>query len=192
MARPKGRDSWRAKEWYDILAPSMFGSTKIGETLASDPEKVIGRIVETSLGDLIDDFSKTHIKILLKIKEVDDNEAKTEFIGHDMSREYIRSQVRRRATKIDVIEDIKTEDGKEVRITAIAVTLNRAQEPQRKSLHARMEEFIKDKASDYEFDQLAQQMVLGKFASDIYKNIKDICPVRRVEVKKSKLIGEKN
>lgn len=190
MARPKGRDSWRAKEWYDLIAPPMFGSKKIGETLASEPEKVKGRVIETTLGELVDDFSKNHIKIFLKIREIEDNEAKTEFVSHDMSREYVRSQVRRRATKVDVITDITTSDDRKVRITAIAVTLNRTKSPQKNAIHKRMEEFIKEKAGEYEFEQLAQQMVLGKFASDIYKHIKDICPIRRVEVKKSKLLEE--
>lgn len=190
MPKAKGRDTWRSKEWYDILAPQMFGSTKIGETLASDPEKVKGRVMEITLGDLIDDFSKSHIKIYFKVKEIEDHEAKTEFVKHDMSREYIRSQVRRRSTKIDCITDVETSDGRRLRIKAIAVTLNRAQNPQKKSLHKKMEEHIKERAKEYEFDQLAQQMVLGKFASDIYKSIKDICPIRRVEVKKSKLIDE--
>lgn len=192
MARPKGRDSWRSKKWYDIESPEMFGSIKIGETLASEPEKVKGRVVETTLGDLTDDFSKNHIKVFLKVKEIEDDKAKTEFVSHDMSREYVRSQVRRRATKIDVITDITTSDGREVRITAIAVTLNRATSPQKKSIHNRMDEYIKEKASEYDFEQLAQQMVLGKFASDIYQNINDICPVRRVEVKKSKLLREED
>lgn len=190
MARPKGRDSWRAKKWYDVQAPPMFGSIKIGETLASEPEKVKGRVIETTLGDLVDDFSKNHIKIFLKIREIEDNEAKTEFVSHDMSREYVKSQVRRRATKVDVITDITTSDNRKVRITAIAVTLNRTKSPQKNAIHKRMEEFIKEKAGEYEFEQLAQQMVLGKFASDIYKHIKDICPIRRVEVKKSKLLEE--
>ncbi len=190
MARPKGRDSWRAKKWYDVEAPPMFGSIKIGETLASEPEKVKGRVIETTLGDLTDDFSKNHIKIFLKIREIEDDKAKTEFLSHDMSREYVRSQVRRRATKVDVITDITTQDDRKVRITAIAVTLNRTKSPQKNSIHKRMEEFIQEKAGEYEFEQLAQQMVLGKFASDIYKHIKDICPIRRVEVKKSKLLEE--
>jgi len=188
MARPKGRDSWREKKWYDIEAPKMFGSIKVGETLASEPEKVKGRVIETTLGDLTDDFSKNHIKVFLKVRDVEDDKAKTEFMSHDMSREYIRSQVRRRATKIDVITDITTSDGRDVRITAIAVTLNRATRPQRESIHKRMDEFIKDKAAEYDFEQLAQQMVLGKFASDIYQGVDDICPIRRVEVKKSKLL----
>lgn len=194
MAKAKGRDTWRRKEWYDILAPPIFGSMKIGETLASEPEKVKGRVLETTLGDLVDDFSKSHVKIYFKIKEVDteNNEAKTEFISHDMSREYIRSQVRRRSTKVDCITDVTSSDGRKLRITSIAVTLNKAKNPQEKAIHSRMEEFIKKKASGYEFNQLAQQMVLGKFASDIYKHIKDICPIRRVEVKKSKLVEEEN
>lgn len=124
------------------------------------------------------------------MKGVTDEKAETEFVGHDMSREYIRSQVRRRATKVDCISDVTTSEGRKVRITAIAVTLNRTKTPQKKAIHKRMEEYIKRRAKDYEFEQLAQQMVLGKFASDIYKNIKDICPIRRVEVKKSKLLSE--
>lgn len=190
MARAKGRDTWRSKEWYDILAPPMFGAAKIGETLASEPEKVKGRVIETTLGDLIDDFSKSHIKISFKIKDVENHEAKTEFVGHDMSRGYIRSQVRRRATKVDCITDIATSDGRKLRITAIAVTLNKVQSPQKESIHAEMEGYIRNRAGEYEFDQLAQQMTLGKFASDVYKHIRKICPIRRVEVKKSKVLEE--
>ncbi len=118
MARMKGRETWRSKEWYDILAPSIFGSSEIGETLASEPEKLKGRVIETTLGDLINDFSKSHVKVLFKIKEVEDHEAKTEFVGHDMSREYIRGQVRRRTTKIDCITTVTTSDGHKLRLTA--------------------------------------------------------------------------
>lgn len=188
MARAKGRDTWRSKEWYDILAHSMFGNKKIGETLASDPEKVKGRIIEITLGDLIEDFSKSHIKISFKVTGVEDHKAKTDFVGHDMSRDYIRSQVRRRSTKIDCIADVTTSDGRKVRVTAIAVTLNKVQSPQKNSIHTEMEKYLKNKASDYEFNQLAQQMVLGNLASNIYKKIREICPIRRVEIKKSKVL----
>lgn len=188
MARPRRRDTWRTKEWHDILAPSMFGNTKIGETFASDPERMKDRIIDTTLGDLIDDFSKTHIKISFKIKSIEDHEAKTEFVGHDMSREYIKSQVRRRSTKISCITDVTTSDGRKLRITAIAVTLNRVQSSQKKSIHEKMEDYIQKQAGKYNFSQLAQQMILGKFASNIYKHIKSICPIRRTEVKKSKVL----
>ncbi len=188
MARAKGRGGWRTKEWYDILAPSMFGSTKIGETLASEPEKVKGRVIETSLGDLVDDYSKSHIKIYFKVKEIEDHDAKTEFVGHDMSREYVRSQVRRRSTKIDTIANVTTKDGRKLRVTSMAVTLNRVQKPQKKAINKAMNEYLKERTKDYEFNQLAQQMVLEKLASDIYQHIKEISPIRRVEIRKSKVL----
>ncbi|MEM3422019.1 MAG: hypothetical protein QW315_07190, partial [Candidatus Hadarchaeum sp.] len=64
MAEEKKRvvkKSWREKEWFEVVAPPMFGSQKIGETLASEPEQLLGRVFETTLGDLIEDFSKSHI-----------------------------------------------------------------------------------------------------------------------------------
>ncbi len=188
MARAKGKDTWRSKEWYDILAHSMFGNKKIGETLASDPEKVKGRIMEVTLGDLIEDFSKSHIKVSFKVTDVEDHEAKTEFVGHDMSRDYIRSQVRRRSTKVECITNVTTSDERKVRITAIAVTLNKVQTPQKESIHKEMEKYLREKAKDYDFNQLAQQMVLGNLASSLYKQIRKICPIRRVEIKKSKVL----
>lgn len=188
MARAKGRDTWRSKEWYDILAPSIFGSSKIGETLASDPEKVMGRVIETTLGDLIDDYSKSHIKVSFKVVDIEDHEANTDFIGHDMSREYIRSQVRRRTTKVDIITEVTTSDGAKLQITAMAATLDRVQTGQKESVHREMEDYIKSRSKEFKFDQLAQQIVLGKMASEVYRRVRKVCPIRRVEIKKSKVL----
>lgn len=188
MAKAKGRDTWRLKEWYDIIAPPMFGSTKIGETMATEPEQIEGRVLETTLSDLTDDFSKSHVKLRFKLKGVQDGQISTEFVGHALSREYIRSQVRRRVTKVDCITDIASRDGRKLRVKAMAISLNRVRDSHIHSIHLRMEKTIKDKSRKLEFDQLVQELVLGKLASDIYKEVKEICPIRRVEVQKSRLI----
>ncbi|MBS3815194.1 MAG: 30S ribosomal protein S3ae [Hadesarchaea archaeon] len=192
MAKTKGRDSWRSKEWYEIVAPEMFGSQKIGETMASEPEQVKGRVLEITLRDLIDDYSKSHVKLYFKVKEIDDHKAITEFAGHDMARGYIRSQIRRRASKIDCVTDVTTSNNRKLRINAIAVTLRRVQSSHKNSIRSKMEETIQERARKLDFDQFVQEVSLGKLASDIYKRVKEICPVRRVEVKKSKLLGEES
>lgn len=46
------KDKWKMKEWYIVYAPDFFGSKEIGLTPADDPEKVIGRVIETTLKDL--------------------------------------------------------------------------------------------------------------------------------------------
>lgn len=188
MAKAKGRDTWRLKEWYDIMAPTMFGSTKIGETMATEPKQIKGRILETTLGDLIDDFSKSHVKLRFKLKEVQDDKVSTEYLGHDLSREYVRSQVRRWATKVDCITDVTSKDGQKLRIKAIAISLRRIRHSQIKSIRSEMEKTLGDRCRELEFDQLVQELALGKLASDVYNVIKEICPIRRVEVQKSRVI----
>lgn len=188
MAKARGKDTWRLKEPYEILAPSMFGSTKIGETLAAEPEQVENRILETSLSDLTGDFSKSHVKLRFKVNRVEDGKASTEFIGHDTSREYVRSQIRRRAAKIDHMTDATSNDGRKLRIKTTIITLRRIQSSQIKTLRTITEGIIKKRGQKLKFDQFVQELVLEKLASDIYKQIRKICPIRRVENLKSKVL----
>jgi len=184
------RDTWRTKGWYDVIAPAMFGSAKIGETPALDMRQIRGRVLESTLGDLIDDFSKSHIKLFFQVKGIDGNRAVTKFIGHDIASDYVRSQVRRRVSKIGGTWGTTTSDGYKLRLNAMATTLKRIQSSQVEAIRALMKEVIEQRAKERTFDQFVQEIVLGKLSSDIYKVIKKICPVRRVEVQKSKLIGE--
>ncbi|MBA7501885.1 hypothetical protein ES706_00460 [subsurface metagenome] len=183
------KKSWREKKWYDIVAPPMFGSAKIGETLASDPSQLIGRLFETTLGDLIEDFSKSHIKLYFQVRGVEEGRALTSFISHDMARDYIRSQIRRRATRISNISTVTTQDGHRLRVSSIITTLRRVQSSQLEAIRRDMRNVIKDRAGQRTFDQFVQEVVLGKLSADIYKEAKKYCPVKRVEVWKTKVLA---
>jgi small subunit ribosomal protein S3Ae len=188
--RVRAKGTWHGKEWCDIVAPPMFGGTKIGETPIADVRQLPGRVLETTLGDLIDDFSKSHIKLYFQVKEVEGNRALTKFIGHDMARDYVRSQIRRRTTKVDGIFDVTTQDGYRLRVTPMTTTFRRIQSSQINAIRSSMREVIESRGKKLTMDQFVQEIVLGKLAADIYKVIKKICPVRRVEVRKSKIISE--
>lgn len=187
--RRVGKETWRAKEWYDIIAPTMFGGAKIGETPTLDARQLSGRVLETTLGDLIDDFSKSHIKLYFQVRGVEGNRAVTRFIGHDMARDYVRSQVRRRATKVDNISTVATQDGYKLRISSMVTSLRRIQSSQIEAVRSGMHEVVERRAAERTFDQFVQEVVLGKLAADIYKVIKKICPVKRVEVRKTKVLA---
>ena len=187
--RRKRVKSWREKAWYEVLAPSMFGNTPIGETPASDPQHLLGRVFETTLGDLINDFSKSHIKLYFQIRTVDNTNAKTDFVGHEMARDYVKSQIRRRSRKAEDITTVTTKDGYTLRVTAMAITLGRAQSSKVKQIRKAIREVVTAKARERNFDQFVQEMVLGKLAADIYKEAKRFHPIRRVEVYKSKLLA---
>jgi small subunit ribosomal protein S3Ae len=52
-----------------------------------------------------------------------------------------------------------------------------------------MDKIMKQKAQTLTMDQLAQEIVLGKIASDIYNEAKRIAPLRHVGVRSSKVVS---
>jgi small subunit ribosomal protein S3Ae len=183
------RDKWRRKEWYDIILPRYFGEAKVGETPSDDPEKVMGRVFETTLAAITGDFSQEYMKMYFQVNELEGHTARTVFKGHEYLRDYLRSLVRRRSTKIDGIFRVDTKDGYRVKIVVTAMTQVRIKTSQEFSIRKIMEEIVKEKADTLTFDQLAHEMVLGKLASDVYNRAKNVTSLRHVGVRKSELIS---
>jgi small subunit ribosomal protein S3Ae len=182
------RDKWRSKVWYTVLAPPYFGNVEIGSIPADEPEKLIGRVLEVTLYDITGDFSHQYLKLYFQITRVDGKTAHTIFKGHEYSRDYLRSLVRRRTTKVDGIFNVTTKDGYRVRIAVCAFTLARIKTSQETAIRKIMAKIVEEKSKTLSLDQLAQEMVLGKIASDIYNEAKKIAPLRHVGIRKSKLL----
>lgn len=184
------RDKWRGKSWYNVVAPSFFGNVELGALPAAEQQQLIGRVVEATLYDITGDFSHHFLKLFFQINEIDGKTAKTIFKGHEYSRDYLRSLVRRRTTKVDGLFNITTKNGYKLRIAVSALTLSRIKTSQEKIIRNIMIKIINDKTAALTLDQFVQEMVLGKIASDIYNEAKFVAPLRHVGIRKSKLIGQ--
>ncbi|MDD1716997.1 MAG: 30S ribosomal protein S3ae [Methanoregulaceae archaeon] len=191
MAKKKqvGRrvEGWKAKNWYRVFAPENLGKTYIGDTIASDPENVVGRVMQTTLGEIINDYAKQNVKMRFRIANVAGDAAYTEFIGHEVTRDYLRSLVKRRTSRIDSHVPITTKDGKKIVLTVTCYTLTRANDSQ---IHAIRHEITKQVAAigqAAEMNQLLNGIVTGEISKEVFKSVKGIFPVRRVEVIKSKV-----
>lgn len=182
------RDKWRAKSWYRVLSPPYFGNVELGTVPADDPAKLFGRVVEATLYDITNDFAHQYLKMYFQITDVDGKTAKTIFKGHEYSRDYLRSLVRRRTTRVDGIFDVTTKDGYRLRVSVCAFTLVRIKTSQEKAIRKVMEKVVKEKASQLTYDQFVQEAVLGKIASDVYNEAKKVAPLRHIGVRKSRLI----
>lgn len=184
------RDKWRGKKWYLVVAPPFFGNVELGALPAEDPDQLIGRIVEATLYDITSDFSHQYLKIFFQINELEGKTARTLFKGHEYSRDYLRSLVRRRTTKVDGLFNIITKDGYKLRVAVSALTLSRIKTSQEKLIRHMMAETINEKAAALTMDQFVQEVVLGKIASDVYNKAKKVAPLRHVGIRKSKLIAQ--
>ena len=172
-----------------VVAPSFFGNIELGSIPAQEPEQLIGRVVEATLYDITADFSHHYLKMFFQVNEIDQKTAKTLFKGHEYSRDYLRSLVRRRTTKVDSLINLTTKDGYKLRIAVSALTLSRIKTSQEKIIRKIMDATIHQKATALSLDQFVQEMVLGKIASDIYNQSKEVAPLRHVGIRKSKLLS---
>lgn len=189
-AKKRVRDKWRSKDWFSVVAPQYFGATELGSVPADEASRLIGRVVDATLYDLTNDFAHQYLKMYFQVSDIDGKVARTIFKGHEYSRDYLRSLVRRKTTRIDMLQNVVTKDDYRVRLAVCAFTLTRIRTTQEQAIRGIMKGIVDEKAKTLTFDQFVQEIVLGKIASDIYNEAKKVAPMRHVGIRKSKLIAQ--
>ena len=188
-ATRKVRDKWRLKEWYDVYSPPYFGENIVASIPCEVPSAIIGRVVETTLYDITNDFAHQSIKLYFLVVNAKDHNAQTILKSHEYATDYLRSLVRRGSTRMDGIFNATTRDQYWSRLSVVAFTRDRINASQEHGVRQVMRQIVEEKATNLNYDQLSQEAVLGKLGSDIYNLAKKIAPLRHVGVRKSRLIS---
>jgi small subunit ribosomal protein S3Ae len=170
-----------------VITPSYFGNVELGTVPTDDPDKLVGRVIDATLYDITNDFAHQYLKMYFQVTEVDGKVAKMVFRGHEYSRDYLRSLVRRRTTRVDTFLNVTTKDHHRLRVAVCAFTLSRVKTSHEAAIRSVMKRIVEEKATVLAFSQFAQEVVLGKIASDIYNEAKKVAPLRHVGIRKSKL-----
>lgn len=190
----KSVDKWSLKSLYTILSPEDLdlgpGSkgAPVGETMGADEELLKGRILEVPLSDLAHKFSLIYSKVQFKVIEVVGGNAKTKFVGHSFASDYVRSLVKRRRTRIDWIGVIRTKDDVDIRLTVTALTMRRAKTSRKHSVRLALEELILKVASEMNFNEFVNYMLVGNLNAELFEVCRKIYPTAQVEVQKSKVL----
>src|SRR5439155_23772711 len=93
-AARKIKDKWKAKVWYNLLAPEMFNKQVLGETPTDTPDKLGGRVSEVTVQDLSGGFSRRDSKVAFRVSQVQGQDAFRQFFGPDMTSNYVRELTR--------------------------------------------------------------------------------------------------
>ncbi len=186
----KVKDRWKAKNWYNILAPPSFDNITVADTLADSPDNLINRVTGVSLQDITNDFRKSHIVLYFQVKSVEENNAHTQFIGHTLTSDYLRRLIRRRRSKIEGVYDVTTRDGAQIRVKPFAATDKRIQNSQKKVVRESMKKTITEQATKSTLSEFVNIIIDGKLGSELYKNCKNLYPVKRIEIYKTEVITQ--
>lgn len=184
----KIKDKWKAKEWYKVHASRMFNEAEIGETPAADPATLIGRTAEVTVQELTGDFSKMHIKAKFKINSVDGYNAKSVFVGHSLTSEYVRRLTRRKKTKTDHVVDVKTKDGFVIRIKPMSIAEKRIQASQEDAMRRIMHDVLMQMGVENNLSDIIKAIISGDMARDLAKACRTIMPMKRIEIRKSEIL----
>ncbi len=185
----KVQDKWRTKNWYTITTPPYFGEIEIGTTPSAEQSNLMGRVISTTLYDITGDPSQQHLKLYFQVVAIEGSKASTIFKGHEYSRDYLRSLVRRGSTRIDGVFNVSIKDSYILRTSVVIFSVMRVKASQISEYRKIVQKHLEQKAKTLAFDQFVQEAVLGKIASDIYNEAKKVAPIRHVGIRKTKLIA---
>ena len=175
------------KRWYTVLAPEQFDRAELGETVAREPEQVYDRTIETTLGDLTDDAGENNVKLTFQVRDVGSDTAYTEFVKHELTRDYLRSLVRRGSSKVEAFVTVLSTDNFRMQIQPVAYTTKKADHSQERAIRRTMIDLVEEAGRERSFKDLVDSVVQGRLSSAIYAEAKDIYPLRRVEIQKATL-----
>ena len=175
------------KRWYTVMAPEMFDRAELGETPADEPEQVYDRTIQTTLGELQNDPSENNTKLTFQITDVGSDTAYTEFVQHELTRDYLRSLTRRGTSKVDAFITVLTTDDYRVQVQPVAYTTKSADHSQEHAIRRTMIDLVEEAAAERTFEGLVDGIVEGRLSSAIYAEAKTIYPLRRVEVQKTRV-----
>jgi len=185
----KIKDRWREKKWLMVVAPQSFGGMVLASFPTTNPEKALGRVLETTLFDLLkQDPQQYTIKLFFQVTKAEGDRALTILKGQEYSRDYLRSLVRRGSSMVSMIRDYTTIDGFKVRVYVIAFTQFRINSSRKRAIREAAHKVVSEKASNMTYDQFSQEVVYGKTASDILNEAKKVTHIRHIGVRKIKII----
>ena len=130
-----------------------------------------------------------HIKLKFKVTSVDGHDAKTAFIGHDLTSDYVRRLTRRRKTKTDHVVDIVTKDGFTYRIKTMSIADRRIQSSQEDAMRRVIGETLVAIGQERTLSEIVKDIVSGDLAKELARACRIIIPIKRIEIRKSEVLA---
>jgi len=177
------------KNWYEIIAPKMFGEHPVGETLSVDAKQLVGRKINVSLIELGPEYNKFYIKLQFQIEKVEGTKAFTKFVGHDVMSERIYRMVQRRTRRVDCIQEITTKDNVKLRVKTVVILSRRVGTSIKSSARQKAKEVVSKICSEKTLEEIVMMIISDEIQKNIYDECRKVYPVSGVEVRKTEVRG---
>jgi small subunit ribosomal protein S3Ae len=187
--KARTRDAWKEKKIYDVYGPKSFKNQFIGKIIGKNPDYILNRTIESLLYDFTGDYNDITTVLRFKIIKIEGERCETYLVGHKMTKDFVRSLIRKGVSKIQMINNYKTADNYVYRITSICTTIRKARSSQIITIRKIMDDILKSFARDLNHEKFIRGMIFGEFTNQIKRVGKTIYPLNEAIIMKSKIIS---
>lgn len=176
-------DTWKAKRWYKILSPAVFGSREIGETMASEEQLLLGRTMSVSLAMVTGDMKKQSTNIVFEIKNIKSGVAETVFKRLEIAPSSVRRMIRKGKDRIDMSIICATNDKGIFRIKPLVITRSQAGGTILAKLRKLIEDALRVEVNKVNSENLLIDVVTGKLQRSVRQRLNKVYPVKQMEIR---------
>merc|ERR1712039_290852 len=199
------RHAFFKKKWYKLQSPPsvgnsvMVGWTPVNKTIGTKLSKdgLMNRVADVSLGDIQENTPFAYKRVRMQVEEVKSSTCYTSFYGLSMIKEKLYTFLRKKMSLIDVVADVKTQDGYILRV--LITTFTSRKQGQLKSntyckhsqVRAIRKIFVKNLAriaAGSTCAQFASELINDNVSTKLLERGKKVFPLSTVLVRKVKVL----
>lgn len=187
MAVQKTAEKWKEKQWYNVIAPVVFGEQVIGEIPAKDDDAVRGRVIRVSLAWITKNPQHSLMATGLRVTQASNGTARTSLDYLEETYSYTHSLVRRHSSAIYTIDNVKAKDGKSFVLKLLLVTRDKIKTPKKTAIRKAVSQFAREYISGLALEDFIKTVMDNRFQSEGAKKVRNIADIAKFEVKKMEL-----
>lgn len=212
LANKKGFNKGKAekhaffkKKWFKLQSPPGLGpSIQVGwmpvnksQGTKLSKDALMGRVAEVSLADIQENTAWQWKKVAMQVEEVKGNTCYSSFHGMRIAREKIYAILKKRMSLIDVVADVKTNDGAILRVLVCTFTTRKtgqvknnsfAKTSQIKAIRKRFTEYLARQAVKANVYEFASNCLNDVMSTRLAERGKKVFPLSAVLIKKIKVL----
>lgn len=200
------KHTFSKKEWFQVIAPAALKDSKpVGWTCCKKPTgtQIVAdflkhRVAEMSLADLTNNGKDVSKRVKMTIDDIQGSSCFTSFHSYELARDKVSAMIKKRQSLIEVVVEVKTNDGGSFRITCYAVSNRRAGQLKLNSyakssrvriLRKKVSECLQKEALESSSRDFVFKVVNGDvLGTTLRKVVNAIIPASEIQISKLKLL----
>jgi len=193
------------KQWYKLQSPPSIansvevGWTPVNKTIGTKLSKdgLMNRVCEVSFADINEQTPFPWKKVKMQVEEVKGSTLYTSFYGINIIKEKLYNYLRKRMSLIDVVCDVKTQDGYILRVLITTFTARKASQlknntyakhSQVRAIRKAFVKFVARRAAGCTAGEFAQNVINEDISKKLLEKGSKIYTLSHVLVRKVKVL----